>query len=297
MRIRFLLLSILVLQQVVDMWSQGHDWWANNVQWDGVTHWSEYIISAPRYMGPNALPVPPINPGVIRNDHFIAMEIASHFNPGDKTQNLAIRANYNLVTDLISFDVYWIPWEHYNVSHITKTERNVFHTFYDETTANGDLYLNTNVRVWNKPSSSGVLRLGYKFPTSSKQGAARYTNAPGYYLDLGTSWLLSKSDEKTSLRILNMLGFYAWQTNLDEQFQNDAFLTGVGIEYRSKRWVLTSGIRAYFGYLVGDKPIVLRQDVEHRWDRWSMSLGVQHGVQHFPYTSLMVCSTYHLSNK
>ncbi len=282
--------------QLTCSWSQGHDWWANNVQWDGVTHWSEYIISAPRYMGPNALPVPPINQGVINNDHSLSLEMASHFNPGDKTQNLGIRANYNLVTDLISFDIYWVPWEHFNVSHDTKTERNVFHTFYDETTANGDLYLNTHVRAWKKVSSSGVLRLGYKFPTSTMQGAARYTNAPGYYLDLGTSWTLQESSN-TSLRVFNMLGFYAWQTNLDEQFQNDAFLTGLGVEYRTRRWIFTSGIRAYFGYLVGDKPILLQQDIAYQWNQWSVSLGLQHGIQHYPYTSIMINTTYLLSNK
>lgn len=296
MRIRFFLLVILVLPQAVAVWSQGHDWWANNVQWDGVTHWSEYIISAPRYLGPNALPVPAINQGFIDNEHSISVEIASHFNPGDKTQNLGIRANYNLVSDLISFDIYWIPWEHFNVSHDTKTERNVFHTFYDETTANGDLYLNTNVSIWNKQLSSSVLRLGYKFPTSTMQGAARYTNAPGYYLDLGTSWTLSKSDF-TSFRIFNMLGFYAWQTNLDEQFQNDAFLTGLGLEYIRKRWTFTSGIRAYFGYLVGDRPIVLKQVLDYKWTRWNTSLSLQHGLQHYPYTSIILSTTYQLTNK
>ncbi|MBK6949502.1 MAG: hypothetical protein IPH16_16765 [Haliscomenobacter sp.] len=67
--------------------AQGHDWWANNVGWDGKSHWSTYIISQPRYLGPNALPIPSLLNGLLEEQGFLALDAFSHSANGDQTFN------------------------------------------------------------------------------------------------------------------------------------------------------------------------------------------------------------------
>ena len=67
----------LCLSFSLNSFSQTPSWWENNVQWDGVTHWSRYILIDPKYMGPNALTVPHINNGSI--DSLASMGLSGHF--------------------------------------------------------------------------------------------------------------------------------------------------------------------------------------------------------------------------
>ena len=101
-----------------------------------------------------------------------------------------------------------------------------------------------------------MLRLGYRFPTGSVTGAARYTDSPGYYFDLTAGKPLSPGGP---LKLLGLLGFYVWQTNQDLHFQDDAFLFGAGLEYNQNNWRIDFNSVGYLGYMSnGDKPIVVR---------------------------------------
>ncbi len=271
----------------VSIAAQGHDWWANNVQWDGVTHWSEYIIYSPRFMGPNALPVPTLTTGRVDNSFSLFVSGVAHLSQGDKTYNPLLRVNYALVPDRISFDLSYVPYEYFEVSHAKKTERNVFHTFYDRTSARGDVYLNTSVQLLKSEAHGLAIRLGYKFPTSTLQGAARFTNSPGYHLDLsyGRQWWSGTTEFAWSA----MFGFYAWQTNADEQFQNDALLLGMGMAIHRPTWQITQGIRGYLGYLdIGDQPVVSRTELSYDLGPWTVLTALQFGLQDMPFTSIEV---------
>jgi hypothetical protein len=207
--------------------AQTFDWWAQTVNWDGVSHWSRYIITQPGYLGPNALPVPRISNGNIDSSFSISATGNLHFSKGDNTQNLTVYANYCLIKDVISLDAAWVPYEHFTMSHEIKTKRHVFSHFYYDRQASGDIHLNTNIQLLNKwrKHIQLALRIGYRFPTGGGLGMARYSDGPGYYFDIS----YGKPFRNSSLKWIGMAGFYSWQIISDRHRQNDAFLFGNGL--------------------------------------------------------------------
>lgn len=266
--------------------AQDHNWWANNVGWDGVTHWSRYLISQPAFLGPNALPVPKIGNGRIDSVSSISVTGNLHFSPGDNTQNISLYANYCLVKDLVSFDIAWVPYERFRMTHEMKGKRHVFHQFYYDKEATGDILLNTNIQVlkkWRKHIDL-LLRVGYRFPAGSGFGLARTSDGPGYYFNMA----FGKPFRNSQFRWIGMAGFYAWQMISDRHHQNDAFLFGTGVEWQKKNTIIQTYGAGYLGYLEksGDKPVLLRATMEQRLNRHSLLLGFQQGLRDFEYTSV-----------
>lgn len=267
-------LSLLGLLFSNASFSQGHEWWANNVAWDGSSHWSTYLISSPRFLGPNALPIPIQNNGVLQTQSQLELAGNAHFATGDQTYNPKISLDYVLVPQKVAFQLSWVPIEYFQTSHEWKTERRTFHTFYDQQTATGDVYLHTNVQLLQDDLhfANARLRIGYRFASSNQQGAARFTDAPGYYFDLGTS--KDFQTVKIHWRPSLMLGFFVWQTNRDDQFQNDAFLYGLGLEMLTEKFSIDTNFRGYVGYLDnGDKPAVLDFRVTHNFQVFKLFVG------------------------
>lgn len=282
---RKLLLVLIVLCFYQFPKAQTFDRWAQVVGWDGVSHWTRYMITQPAFMGPNALPVPRVGNGTVDSNHFIGASLQAHFSPGDHTQNLTLYGNYNLLPGRLSFDVMWVPYERFNMSTAIKEERHVFVQFFNERAAVGEVHFNTQLQLLNRWRRfiHLALRLGYRFPAGSGFGAARNTDAPGYYMDLN----FGKPIGSGRLRWTGMLGFYAWQLESDRHRQNDAFLFGTGLEWNHRGWRLQSNVAGYLGYLYksGDKPIVVRLQAEKTIGRQTLFAGLQRGLQDFKYTS------------
>ncbi|MBC7946972.1 MAG: hypothetical protein H7Y42_03765 [Chitinophagaceae bacterium] len=272
--------------------AQTHDWWAANVGWDGVSHWSRYIITQPAYLGPNALPIPRVGNGRIDSSVSIGVTGNFHFSKGDQTQNLTVYANYCLVKDVISFDLSWIPYERFKMSHAIKERRHIFHHFYYDDHATGDIHLNTNIRLLKKWSKTIdlALRVGYRFPTASGLGTARYTDGPGYYFDIS----FGKPLGNTMLKWIGMAGFYAWQLIDISHRQNDAFLFGTGLELNGRAMKVQLYTAGYLGYMEngGDKPIVLRTSIEKKLKRTSVLFNLQQGLHDYKFSSVEVGLKY-----
>ncbi|MEI9808483.1 MAG: hypothetical protein WDO16_11785 [Bacteroidota bacterium] len=266
--------------------AQTADWWVQTVNWNGVTHWSRYIIAAPAYLGPNALPVPRIGNGSIDSSISAGLTGNLHFSKGDNTQNVTIYANYCLVKNVISFDAAWVPYEHFTMSHAIKTNRHVFYLHYYDRHAAGDMHLNTNIQLLNKwrKDIQLALRIGYRFPTGTGLGVARTTDGPGYYFDLS----FGKPFSHSHFKWIGMAGFYAWQLISDKHRQDDAFLFGNGIEWNNKSIRWQTYIAGYLGYLKssGDKPVVFRTAVEKKLKRNSLLFSFQQGLHDFKYSSV-----------
>lgn len=250
--------------------AQDHYWWANNVGWDGHSFWGDYIIREPRYLGPNALPIPRLGNGRVPNEKSFSFSTNSHSTTGDFTYNLGLYGTYNLVRDVISFEMYWVPIEHFTMSHELKTERKTFHVFYNQHLASGDIYLHTLIQLLKaeKNRIDLALRIGYRFPSSTMVGMARYTDAAGYYLDFSFGKKLV--DGSLDLSLQGMGGIFVWQINQNKQNQNDAPLFGVGLNLEGKAWSLATAFRGYTGYLnLGDRPLALSLsgtlDLNERW--------------------------------
>lgn len=286
MHCRLLVVYSFVLSSSVAKAQSPYTLWEQAVNWDGITHWSRYMISMPAYQGPNSLPVPRIGNGNPDSIFSITATGNLHFSKGDNTQNLALYANYPLVKDVISFDLMWVPYERYTISQAIKAKRHVFAQFYDDQEATGEVHLNTTIRLlkkWRKHIDL-ALRIGYRFPSGSGFGAARFTDGPGYYFDVS----FGKPFKNSSLKWIGMAGFLTWQIKSDKHNQDDAFLFGSGLEWNKNNWRLQTYIAGYLGYLEGsgDKPIVFRTTMERKLKRNSLLLGFQQGIKDFAYTSV-----------
>ncbi|MDH3651942.1 MAG: hypothetical protein OEQ53_19810 [Saprospiraceae bacterium] len=274
--------------------AQSHEWWAENVQWDGITHWSRYITTSAGALGPNGLPIPSLSSGTVLNQNYLAFTGNVHVKEGDPTSNPALYGNFALVADKVSFDFYWVPIELFNPSHEVKTERNVFHEYYNVKHATGDIYLNTRVQLLNRDRIKLALRIGYKFATSNKLGAARFTDSPGYYFDLSINHS-SNLSSGSRLAWIGMLGFYAWQTNKPHLLQDDALLAGIGLRWTVKKWETEGSMRTYVGYMNnGDQPMVLLTRTKYRIGKVQLLGSLQFGLHDYPYTSIETGVFYHL---
>jgi hypothetical protein len=171
------------------------------------------------------------------------------------------------------------------MSHAIKEKRHVFSQFFYDHEATGELHLNTNIQLLNKWKKHIRLaaRIGYRFPTGSGFGAARYTDGPGYYFDLS----FGKPFNHSALKWTGMVGFYCWQLESDIHNQEDAFLFGTGLEWNKNNWRIQTNVAGYLGYLLksGDKPIVYRFNMEKKLKGISLLLGFQQGLHDFKFTS------------
>ncbi len=267
--------------------AQDFNWWANLVKWDGITPWQRYLIYTPAYLGPNGLPVPFITNGSIDSINSVSLTGNFHFSKGDNTQNFSVYGNYCLVKEKVAFDIFWVPYERFQMSHTIKEERHVFSHYYYDESAHGEIHLNTNIQLLNKWRDKFhlALRVGYRFPTSNGLGMARFTDAPGYYIDVSTAKTFSKS---SSWKLIAMAGLYVWQTNLEGRRQNDAFLFGGGAEWNRSGWRLQVYASGYLGYMnnLGDKPVLFRTGLEKRGRRIHAVLKLQQGISDFQYSSI-----------
>lgn len=270
--------------------------WAQTVNWDGVSHWSKYIITQPKFTGPNALPVPFIGNGSTDSSTYAGITSHFHFMKGDRAQNIAMYANYCLVKDVVTLDMTYIPVEFYRMSDALKKERHVYYTHYYDNVARGDVVLNVNIRLlkkWEKAVQL-ALRIGYRYPAGSDLETARYTDGMGYYFDLSFCKPLS-----SSLKWIGMAGFYVWQLSGDSHRQNDALLFGSGVEWNKKGWKFQTYGAGYLGYFFrgGDKPIVVRACAEKRYKNTALMLRLQQGVQDFKYSSVELGQKYFFKKK
>jgi len=278
------ILSLLLLFPVVAS-SQTFDWWKNLVNWDGTSDWSTYLITSPKYFGPNAFSVPHINNGAVDSVRSLGITGNFHFSKGDNTQNLMLYGNYSTKDNAISVDAQFVPYERFQVSHAKKEERRVYYKDYYKKNTVGDVVFNTTIRLfdrWRKKNVYTAIRVGVRMPSGSEMGAARYADMPGYWIDAGASFGFKNPE----WRWLTNLGFLVWQTNDDHLRQNDAFLFGTGIEWNHKRIKLQAYGSGYVGYQNnGDRPVVFRLFLERKGKKVNTLLRFQQGAFDFNYTS------------
>lgn len=270
----------------LSLFSQTRQRWEQVVNWDGVSHWSRYMITLPAFQGPNSLPVPQLGNGRIDTNSYIGASAAFHITEGDHTQNVVINGHIAVVKDVVGVELTWIPWERYNMSTAIKEKRHIYHEFWNDKKAAGDLILNTNFRVLKKwaPVMDLILQIGYRMPSGTDYGSARYSDGPGYHFAINMGKPLNKAK---TLKLTAMAGFLVWQIESDIFKQDDAFLFGAGLEYRKKNFSLHTNVAGYLGYLEnqGDKPVVFRTRAEQQFKKMKLVLGFQQGLNDFDYSS------------
>jgi hypothetical protein len=280
---KFLLLFLISCYH--SLYAQDLNWWQNNVNWDGTTHWYKYLIISPKYFGPNALSVPAINNGSADTIISLAATGNFHFSKGDNTQNIMLYGNYTTKNNTISVDAQFVPYERFQVSHEKKTERKVYYKNYYDKEVVGDVVVNTTIQLFQRwrENFQLAMRVGVRMPSGGGQGSARYADVPGYWIDFGGAIPFKNPEWKW----MTMIGFLVWQTNQDALRQDDAFLFGSGFEWNHNDLRLQAYGAGFLGYKNnGDKPIVLRLNFEKRKNRNVFLFRMQQGVRDFSYFTI-----------
>ncbi|MCX6258355.1 MAG: hypothetical protein NTW49_10740 [Bacteroidia bacterium] len=305
----FFLFFVIIFSNVIS--AQKPFSWNDLVDWNGVNGWNQYFIMSPGYMGPNALPVPEAEDGLIEPGIKFKTALDFHFMKGDQTQDLYLQFSHPFCNNMISVGFSAVPAEHYQLDTTIRDERLVRfanpHGF-----AGGDIIFWTNIQlIKNRPGWPDVLfNMACRTASGGDLQDARYTDMPGYYFDLsfGKSFLQNK--EKNSwLRWYLMLGFYCWQTNLTAYSQNDAGLFGGGLKLNLNDILINNSISGYIGYIgmkhiimipdsskpheyAKDQPVVYRLDISKVSGKYEYGFRFQQGLHDFKYSTFRVSLSY-----
>ena len=272
------------------VFAQDYEWWNTKHNWDGVTHWTEYMIIAPGFMGPNALPVPEVNKGVNPEGTFLDLSVNGHYLPGELTTDFGGRLYLNLYDNNVGLEISMVGFEIYRMDSTVRDMRRS-RDKDGKGFSVGDVYVNTFIQlIRNKRKlPDAQLRIGLKTASGNNLEAARFTDAPAYFFDVSIGKeFTSFRNKKMTFRPFASAGFYAWQTYSQNNHQNDAYMYGVGMQIGTPRIEWTNSIVGYSGYLnKGDRPLIVRSEVFTRSkSMFRMGIQLEQGIRDHEFTSL-----------
>ena len=277
--------------------AQDFSWWNRKHNWDGHTNWSDYMIISAAYLGPNALPVPEVREGKLPKERSFELALDGHYSKGDQTGNLFTELFFPLFSDRVGMGINYVPFEIYKTDTLTRDLRRSRE--YDATGFSyGDVYFSTYIHVVREQNRIPDVMLSVNLKTASgtRFEAARHTDTPGYYFDVSAGKILYTGEGRLNkIRYYAMLGFYVYQTNLENYMQNDAIQYGSGADFTFGKFHMKHEISGYAGYLDnGDRPMVYRMNLSWRC-RSALELGLrfQQGFFDFPYTSVRLSTRFH----
>ena len=276
-----------------------YGWWCTIHHWDGHTSWLYYLKYSAKFFGPNALPVPDINKGFVGTQGTVEIAADGYFSKGDKPQDSYTKVYYPVVGKLIAIEGYVVPLEHFKMDTATRDIR-AARIKSGEGTAGGDIYFGTVIQlVKNKKFPDVAFRMTCRTASGTNVSAARYTDAPGYFFDLsmGKDFINEKLFFST-IRLYGMIGFYCWQTNLDDHRQDDSFLYGAGIDFSSEKIMISASAGGYIGYIKdGDRPAVARLSLFRKGKHFNYGISGELGLHDYQYKSLRLSLVYILPEK
>ena len=276
--------SVLALSSIAQ---EDWGWWNELHGWEsGMPNWRSFIITSPGYLGPNALPVPSVQKGILEKEKSFEFSSDFHFRQGDNTQNIAGRIYYPF-GDKIAVEFYWVMLEHYAMSDSIRDER--FARDRDgKGIATGDLYFTTYIQlVKARKFPNTLLRMAGRTASGGHFDAARYSDSPGYYFDLGFSKAIGICIGSLQGLPFGSFGFYSWQTNDLDNLQNDALMYGLGFELSNEKWKISNSISGYSGYKnQRDQPMVYTFDVKKTIGQNAVRLQYLYGLHDWEYQTI-----------
>lgn len=284
-----ILLITLILAFAGSTYCQEEDWsWWNEIHdWHtGDPGWRNYLTISSGYLGPNALPVPEIKNGLIERKTELELTASSHFNSGDPTQDISGKAFVPFCDNKIAIEVYGVIAEHFAYTEEIRDER-CSRDKNGKGFSVGDLYFCTLIQIAkNRKFPNTLLRVGLRTASGGRYDAARYSDAPGYFLDL--SFSKEYGDAQSLLfRPHMMLGFYCWQTNDELNLQNDAFLYGAGLNLIKNSWQFTPSWSGYYGYKNnGDRPMLFNIDLRKDYEKKAIRVQYEQGLHDWMYKTV-----------
>lgn len=266
-----------------DDWS----WWNELHGWEsGMPGWRSFITISPGYLGPNALPVPVVQKGLLEGQKSFELSTDFHFRPGDHTQNIAGRF-YHPYSEKIAIELYLVMLEHYSMSDEIRDER-AARDRDGEGLALGDLYFSTSIQlVKDRKFPNTLVRMAGRTTSGGRLDAARYSDSPGYYFDLGFSKEIPAFFGNMQGLPFGSFGFYSWQTNDMENLQNDAWMFALGFELSNEKWQISNSVSGYSGYKEErDQPITYNFDLKRKLRKNAIRLQYIHGLRDWEYQTI-----------
>lgn len=276
----------------------------------GDSHPSKWLQIAPGKMGPNALPVPRLNYGLLSQEHEI--EIGAHYHQmdGDQAINSFNRIYWNVAPGRVVIDIQTYATETFKMTNDVRDERQIYLDDTGWITEAGDLSISTHVQLIKEKKNIPDLCLTYTMKTTTGSNKhARYTDAEmnNFYLTAGKSFIpnFQLLDE---IRIAAMYGFYVWQTNKVEMSQDEGPVYGFGINLKKAFFSYNleyAGYNAYDAYeylgrnndeidIKGhNDPIILRNKIQINSNHFNFNLEYQNGFRDYHYQTIRLGVIYH----
>lgn len=267
--------------------------WQDN--YPASSDWDDYIQMYPSKMGPFALPIPSVFDAKIGEDAIVEGGYTFYnYTEGDaKTHASTFRLYYPLMPRRVAIELYVMPHESYSYSDAVADD---FHSFNTEGSGGGDIIINTFIQLLQERKLRPDIALRYSLRTASGSNVedARFTDSPGYHMDLSFGKNLI-DDEVQTLRFYGHAGFYCWQEPDRRNRQDDAIMYGVGTSYDREHWGVKCDFSGYSGYRddLGDKPMVVRMQLDVPLaEKWKVRCLYEYGLSDFPYVGYHVNLVY-----
>ena len=264
-------------------------WWNKNNNWDGITHWTNYIIISPEFMGPNALPIPDFKNGTLGKSPNLKLVYENHSSKGDKTQDLFTELYIPLYSDKVGLNISMVPVEYYVMDIETRDYRRT-RDFDAKGFSSGDLYLGTYIQLVKdkKGYPDVLLTINLKTASGNNFEAARFTETPGYFFDISFGKTFKTKGLLQSIRPFGIGGMYVFQTHRDDYYQNDAWLYGLGFDLNFSKLEIKNSFGGYSGYIRnGDSPMAYRLGFKSKFDSIiNYELQFQKGFSSLKYTTI-----------
>lgn len=242
---------------------------------------TKFLIYSPRYFGPNAFPLPELRNGDVSRRFEVEVRGEYHHYSGDKTKDLFARVLIPFVKGRAGVEVSLVAWEKYKMTPETRDERFAVET-ESPIRCTGDVIFSAFFQVlrsekWVDMVVSGTI----KTASGGRLCDARFTDAASYWFDLNIARTLWKSaDEKASVRMQLLGGFYCWMTNDPYHRQNDAMAYGVGLTGKYKGFTLATDVSGIQGYENnGDRPVHWRNHLNYEIKKNIVSFRYTHGIK------------------
>ena len=260
---------------------QTHEWWAENVGWDGITNYKQYISIKPGRMGPNAFFYADGLTGILDTQYSLVVKGQSYFTKGEFTVNPFISLNIPF-GKFASLRLSGVPVEYFETSHDLKTERKIFWLGYYDKIAAGDLNILFTGKLKSKPAMA--LQIGLKTATGGRLDIARFTDSPQYFFN----YSISVGTSRTMFH--GSTGFTAWQTLDGDHPQDDGWIFSFAADHDlGKGWRIKPEIYGIIAYLKdGDRPLIAKLTFTCQLKHGNLLFECVKGLHDFPFTGFNV---------
>ena len=268
----------------------------------GSDHINKWLQIAPGKLGPNALPVPFMDYGLLDSMSNLETGVHGHFMKGDKAINSYLSCYWAVVPKRVVVHVWGYPTETFQMNNSVRDERQIY---YDDTgwmTENGDLWISTYIQIVKGKKYCPDITLNYSSKTTMGDALqGRYTDAPAnyYYIALGKSFM-PKTGYINEIRLGTLAGFYVWQTNKVELAQDEGVLFELGVDLKHKNLSWRNEIGGYNGYgayqYIGNDgnndPLIYRTNFKSSGKRFDWKIEYQTGLRDFEYQTIRMSVFY-----